>query len=137
MWHEKRDMWHGTHNRWGEVNLLLKFQLPSSFGLGMKVYRRFGGKGLLSLLMNESLSTSEFFILIGIHLCHVVIGSILITIYLWETSLIRLETNFILYQLKLSLCSYQHQHHLFFTLQLIYWHFVEGLWILLSWNLYN
>lgn len=36
----------------------------------------------VSLLMNESLSTSEFFILIGIHLCHVVIGSILITIYL-------------------------------------------------------
>ena len=36
----------------------------------------------VSLLMNESLNTSEFFILIGIHLCHVVIGSILITIYL-------------------------------------------------------
>jgi len=36
----------------------------------------------VSLLMNESLSTSEFFILIGIHLCHVNIGSILITIYL-------------------------------------------------------
>jgi hypothetical protein len=58
--------------------------------------------------MNESLSTSEFFILIGIHLCHVIIGSILIKIYLWETTLIRLETNFILYQLKPSLCVYQH-----------------------------
>jgi heme/copper-type cytochrome/quinol oxidase subunit 3 len=36
----------------------------------------------LSLLMNESLTTSEFFILIGIHLCHVIVGIILITIYL-------------------------------------------------------
>jgi heme/copper-type cytochrome/quinol oxidase subunit 3 len=36
----------------------------------------------LSLLMNESLTTSEFFILIGIHLCHVIVGNILITIYL-------------------------------------------------------
>ena len=36
----------------------------------------------VSLLMNESLTTSEFFILIGIHLCHVIVGNILITIYL-------------------------------------------------------
>lgn len=36
----------------------------------------------LSLLMNESLTTSEFFILIGIHLFHVIVGNILITIYL-------------------------------------------------------
>ena len=26
-----------THDRWGEVNLRSKFQLPSSFGLRMKV----------------------------------------------------------------------------------------------------
>jgi len=91
----------------------------------------------VSLLMNESLNTSEFFIFIGIHLCHVIIGSLLITIYLWETSLIRTEVNFTMYLLKLSLCSYQHQYHLLITLLLIYWHFVEGLWILISWNLYN
>jgi heme/copper-type cytochrome/quinol oxidase subunit 3 len=36
----------------------------------------------LSLLMNESLTVTEFFILIGIHLCHVIVGIILITIYL-------------------------------------------------------
>lgn len=36
----------------------------------------------VSLLMNESLTTSEFFILIGIHLCHVIVGNILITLYL-------------------------------------------------------
>ena len=59
-------------------------------------------------------------------------GSIMV--YLWFTLL---ETNFILYQLALSLCNYQHQHHLFNTLQLIYWHFVEVIWILLSYVLYN
>jgi len=36
----------------------------------------------LSLLMNESLTVTEFFILIGIHLCHIIVGIILITIYL-------------------------------------------------------
>lgn len=36
----------------------------------------------VSLLMNESLTVSEFFILIGIHFCHIIVGNILITIYL-------------------------------------------------------
>lgn len=36
----------------------------------------------VSLLMNESLTTSEFFILIGIHFCHIIAGNILITLYL-------------------------------------------------------
>ena len=31
------DMWHMTHDKWGEVNLLSKFWLPSSKGLGVKI----------------------------------------------------------------------------------------------------
>ena len=37
---------------WG-VNNLSKYQLPSSYGLGVMMIRRFGGKGSLTELMNE------------------------------------------------------------------------------------
>ena len=36
-WHMKRDTWHMTCDRLGEVDLLSKLQLPSSNGLPMKV----------------------------------------------------------------------------------------------------
>ena len=35
------DMWHVTQDRWKEVNLLSKFQLPSSYRLGVKVFWRY------------------------------------------------------------------------------------------------
>ena len=51
------DMWHMTHDRWGKVNLLSKFQLRSFHGLGLKVFWRYFHKGwltdLLIELMNE------------------------------------------------------------------------------------
>ena len=60
MWHVTRDMWHVTHDMWhltrdrnGEVNLLSKFQLPSSYGLGMKVCRRYFHKPSLSELISD------------------------------------------------------------------------------------
>ena len=31
------DMWHMPRDRWGEVNILSKFQLPSYYVLGVKV----------------------------------------------------------------------------------------------------
>ena len=37
MWNMTHDTWHITCDRVGEVNLLSKFQLPSSYGLGVKV----------------------------------------------------------------------------------------------------
>ena len=42
-WHVTgtRDMWHLTLDRYGEVNLLSKCQLPSSYRLGMKVCWRY------------------------------------------------------------------------------------------------
>ena len=45
MWHVTRDKWHVTHDRCGEVKLLSKFQLPSSYGLGVKVFWRYFHKG--------------------------------------------------------------------------------------------
>ena len=47
------DMWHVTLDKWGEVNLLPRFQIPSSNGFGMKICWRFGGKGWLNQWMNE------------------------------------------------------------------------------------
>ena len=41
MWHVTRDMWHMACDRWGDVNLLSKSQLPSSYGLGVKVFEDF------------------------------------------------------------------------------------------------
>ena len=46
-------MWHVTHDKWGEVNLLSKFELPSSYGLGVKVFWRYFHKGSLSQLISN------------------------------------------------------------------------------------
>ena len=39
------DMWHMTLDMWGEVNLFSKFQLPSSYGLGVKMFWRYFHQG--------------------------------------------------------------------------------------------
>ena len=51
-WHMTCDWWHMTHYRWGEVNILSKFQLPSSYALGVKVFLRYLYKGWLTQLIN-------------------------------------------------------------------------------------
>ena len=53
MWHGTRDTWHVTHDKWGEVNLLLKFKLPSTYGSGVKVFWRYFHKAWLIHSMNE------------------------------------------------------------------------------------
>ena len=47
------DMRHQTHDMWGEVNLPSKVQLPTSYGLGMKVCCEYFHKGSVSDLMND------------------------------------------------------------------------------------
>ena len=47
------DTWHLTCDTWWGVNILSKFQLPSSFGLGGEVIWRSGGKGSLNQSMND------------------------------------------------------------------------------------
>ena len=60
MWHLTHDMLHVTryvlyltHDRWGEVNLRSKLQLPSSYSLGMKVCWRLGREGWMNWWMND------------------------------------------------------------------------------------
>ena len=43
-WHVTCDTWHVICDTWKDVNILSKFQVPSSYGFGLKVCRRFGGK---------------------------------------------------------------------------------------------
>ena len=47
-WSETPDTWHMTCDTWWGVIMLSKFQLPSSYGLGVMMFWRFGGKGLLN-----------------------------------------------------------------------------------------
>ena len=49
-------MWHMTCDRWEEVNLLSKFRLPSSYGLGVKLFGRYFQKGWLADWFNESVA---------------------------------------------------------------------------------
>ena len=69
MWHVTRDTWHVTRDTWNVtwhvthdmwhvwgVNILSKFQLPSSYGLWFIILWRYGGKGLLAELINESVT---------------------------------------------------------------------------------
>ena len=53
IWHMAYGIWHVIYDRWREVNLLSKFQLPSSYGFGMKVFWRYFHKGWMSQLINH------------------------------------------------------------------------------------
>ena len=52
-WHVTPDMWHLTCDTWRAVIIVSKFQLPSSYSLGVEAFWRFWGKRSLSKLMNE------------------------------------------------------------------------------------
>ena len=53
MWHVTHDMWHVTCDTQSVVNIVSKFQIPSSNGLGFMMSWRLGGKWSLSEWMNE------------------------------------------------------------------------------------
>ena len=52
-WHVTRDTWHMTHDMFGGVNILSKFQLPSSYRLWFMILWRSGGEGSLTQRINE------------------------------------------------------------------------------------
>ena len=53
MWHVTRDTWHVTHDTWCGVNILSKFQLSSSNGLGFMMLWISGGKGSVTRSVND------------------------------------------------------------------------------------
>merc|ERR1711955_156464 len=80
----------------------------------------------LAFYINDSIFGSVFFFLTGLHFFHVVVGIILIGIIL---------CNFPLTVPRLPI--YVLPFHLYYNLQLIYWHFVELLWLFIYMVLYS
>jgi len=85
----------------------------------------------LVLYMNESIYVSVFFSLLGLHLFHVVVGILIIGLILWTSCYSRSVLNFILLQLRVT------PHLLLLVYQLVYWHFVDVLWLFIYFILYN
>ena len=79
----------------------------------------------LAFYINDSIFGSLFFFLTGLHFFHVIVGIILIGIIL---------CNFPLTIPRLPI--YVLPFHLYYNLQLIYWHFIELLWLFIYIILY-
>ena len=70
MWHVTYDMWHVTCDRWCGLNILSKFQLPSSYSFCEMICSRFEGQRM-TLSMNDwinKLMATVFKEVIKIHL---------------------------------------------------------------------
>merc|ERR1712167_237349 len=103
---------------------LISFVLAWTFiSLQIKEFRNMG------FSINDSVYSSVFFFLTGLHFFHVVVGIILISI-LFHSSSYNCKIN-IMFLLRIS------PMHLFYNLQLIYWHFVEGLCLFIYMVLYS
>merc|ERR1711934_995519 len=81
------------------------------------------------LSINDSVYSSVFFFLTGLHFFHLLLGLFLLGLFLWGCSL----QKKILYIVNLRVS----EVHLFYNLQLFYWHFLEILWIFIFLVFYN
>merc|ERR1711937_271736 len=83
---------------------------------------------IMGLSINDSVYSSVFFFLSGLHFFHRFLGLFLLSLCFWGCS----------FQLKISLIFLLRvsEVHLFFNLQLFYWHFLEILWLFLFLVLY-
>merc|ERR1711955_85316 len=76
---------------------------------------------IMSLLINDSVYSSLFFFLTGLHFFHLFLGLFLCCLVFWGCSFPSKK----LYLLSLRVL----ELHLFYNLQLFYWHFLEILWL--------
>merc|ERR1712174_90690 len=72
---------------------------------------------IMSLSINDSVYSSVFFFLTGLHFFHLVVGLFLLSLFFWGCSLP--SKNELLFFLRVS------EIHLFYNLQNFYWHFLE------------
>ena len=96
----------------------------------------------MAFYINDSIFGSIFFFLTGLHFFHVIVGIILIGIILCIVSLrITVFTwsgvNFRKYSVSSDLKLRILPFHLYYNLQLIYWHFIELLWLFIYIILYS
>merc|ERR1712173_193532 len=83
---------------------------------------------IMSLLINDSVGSSLFFFLTGLHFFHLLVGLFLSSLSFWGCSLKKKIYHFI--SLRIS------NIHLFSLLHLFYWHFLEILWLFIFLVLY-
>merc|ERR1712164_184869 len=83
---------------------------------------------IMGLSINDSVYSSAFFFLTGLHFFHLVVGLFLLSLFFWGCSLPSKIT--IKYSLRVS------EVHLFYNLQIFYWHFLEILWLFIFLVLY-
>merc|ERR1712207_61112 len=84
---------------------------------------------IMGLSINDSVYSSVFFFLTGLHFFHLLVGLFLLSLFFWGCSFpSKMNLIFIL---RVS------EVHLFFNLQLFYWHFLEILWLFIFLFLYS
>merc|ERR1739840_4816 len=76
---------------------------------------------IMGLLINDSVYSCVFFFLTGLHFFHLLFGLLLLGLFFWGCSFPLKILSFV--TLRVS------EVHLFYNLQLFYWHFLEILWI--------
>merc|ERR1711871_1600672 len=95
---------------------LFSFILAGTFiSLQIKEFR------IMGLSINDSVYSSVFFLLTGLHFFHLVVGLLLLSLLFWGCSFSYKICYFI--NLRVS------EIHLFYNLQIFYWHFLEILWL--------
>jgi len=84
---------------------------------------------IMGLSINDSVYSSLFFFLTGLHFFHLLVGLFLCCLYFWGCSFpFKIE-----YFLSLRVS----EVHLFYNLQLFYWHFLEFLWLFICQVFYH
>merc|ERR1712070_535920 len=78
---------------------------------------------IMGLLINDSVFSSLFFFLTGLHFFHLLVGLLLLGLFFWGCSFPSKSQGFV--SLRVS------EIHLFYNLMLFYWHFLEILWLFL------
>merc|ERR1712226_877186 len=76
---------------------------------------------IMGLSINDSLYSCLFFFLTGFHFFHLLLGLLLLSLFFWSCSFS--FKIFIFVNLRVS------EVHLFYNLFLLYWHFLEFLWL--------
>merc|ERR1712183_599571 len=76
---------------------------------------------IMGLSINDSVYSSLFFFLTGLHFFHLLFGLFLCCLFFWGCSFPSKNEYFL--SLRVS------EIHLFYNLQLFYWHFLEFLWL--------
>merc|ERR1711972_1062917 len=102
---------------------LFSFILASTFiSLQIKEFRIFG------LSINDSVYSSVFFFLTGLHFFHLLVGLFLLSLFFWGCSFSFKSCSFL--DVRVT------EIHLFYNLSLFYWHFLEILWLFIFLVLY-